>query len=134
MKTLNNEVPITKCAEPKDSSVVSCLYWWCQFETFLRYWWKFINRTLINTKSFSHKWIYASDISFTPWTSYVFNSKSVFCNVTNFTAPPKKKKVESDNDWDEEESEEEVKPKSKSRGRPTKIEKPKRWEQIYQHW
>lgn len=69
-------------------------------------------------------------LSFTPWTSYVFNSKSVFCNVTNFTAPPKKKKVESDNDWDEEESEEEVKPKSKSRGRPTKIEKPKRWEQI----
>lgn len=23
MKTLNNEVPITKCAEPKDSSVVA---------------------------------------------------------------------------------------------------------------
>lgn len=38
--------------------------------------------------------------------------------------------MESDNDWDEEESEEEVKPKSKSRGRPTKIEKPKRLEQI----
>lgn len=38
--------------------------------------------------------------------------------------------MESDNDWDEEESEEEVKPKGKGRGRPTKIEKPKRLEQI----
>lgn len=47
-----------------------------------------------------------------------------------FIAPARKKKVESDNDWDEEESEEEVKPKGKGRGRPSKIEKPKRLEQI----